>query len=76
MKPTDRKSWARNLLMWSDVNLGPSFKVKYIVVYHRQVNIYIFQKMCQYFYVFQMIRKKADKFDEISQITTTLSSES
>ena len=26
MKPTYRKSWARNLLMWSDLALGPSFK--------------------------------------------------
>ena len=28
MKPTYRKSWARNLLMCSDLTLGPSFKVK------------------------------------------------
>ena len=28
MKPTYRKSWASNLLMWSDLTLGPSFKVK------------------------------------------------
>ena len=28
MKPTYRKSWAVNLPMWSDVALGPSFKVK------------------------------------------------
>ena len=28
VKPTYRKSWARNLLMWSDLTLGPSFKVK------------------------------------------------
>ena len=28
MKPTSRKSWAGNLLMWSDLTLGPSFKVK------------------------------------------------
>ena len=28
MKPTDRKLWAGNLLMWSDLTLGPSFKVK------------------------------------------------
>ena len=27
-KPTHRKSWARNLLMWSDLTLDPSFKVK------------------------------------------------
>ena len=27
-KPTYRKSWARNLLMWSDFTLDPSFKVK------------------------------------------------
>ena len=26
--PTYRKSWAGNLLMWSDMTLGPSFKVK------------------------------------------------
>ena len=26
-KPTDRKSWAGNLMMWSDLTLGPSFKV-------------------------------------------------
>ena len=25
MKPTYRKSWAGNLLMWSDLTLGPSF---------------------------------------------------
>ena len=25
---TYRKSWAGNLLMWSDLTLGPSFKVK------------------------------------------------
>ena len=28
MKLTYRKSWARNLLMWSDLTLGPSFQVK------------------------------------------------
>ena len=28
VKPTYRKSWARNLLMCSDFTLGPSFKVK------------------------------------------------
>ena len=28
MKPTYRKSWAENLLMWSDLTLGPSFKFK------------------------------------------------
>ena len=27
-KPTYRKSWAGNLLVWSDVTLDPSFKVK------------------------------------------------
>ena len=27
-KPTYRKSWAGNLLVWSDLTLGPSFKVK------------------------------------------------
>ena len=27
-KPTYRKSWAGNLLMWSDLTLEPSFKVK------------------------------------------------
>ena len=27
MKPTYRKSWAENLLMCSDLTLGPSFKV-------------------------------------------------
>ena len=28
VKPTNRKSWARNLLLWSDLTLSPSFKVK------------------------------------------------
>ena len=28
MKPTYVKSWARNLLICSDLTLGPSFKVK------------------------------------------------
>ena len=28
MKPPYRKSWAENLLMWSDLTLNPSFKVK------------------------------------------------
>ena len=28
VKLSCRKSWARNLLMWSDLTLGPSFKVK------------------------------------------------
>ena len=28
VKPTYRKSWAVNLLMWSDLTLSPSFKVK------------------------------------------------
>ena len=28
MKPTYRKSWAGNLLMWSDLTLDPFFKVK------------------------------------------------
>ena len=27
-EPISRKSWARNLLMWSDLTLGPSFKVR------------------------------------------------
>ena len=27
-KPAYRKSWAGNLLVWSDLTLGPSFKVK------------------------------------------------
>ena len=27
-KPTYRKSWAENLLVWSGFTLGPSFKVK------------------------------------------------
>ena len=27
-KPTYRKSWAGNLFVWSDLTLGPSFKVK------------------------------------------------
>ena len=27
-KSTYRKSWAENLLVWSDLTLGPSFKVK------------------------------------------------
>ena len=27
-KPTYRKSWARILLVWSDLTLDPSFKVK------------------------------------------------
>ena len=27
-KPTYRKSWAGNLMVWSDLTLGPSFKVK------------------------------------------------
>ena len=27
-KPTYRKSWAGNLLVWSDLTFGPSFKVK------------------------------------------------
>ena len=28
MKPTYRKSWAGNLVMWSDLTFGLSFKVK------------------------------------------------
>ena len=28
MKPTYKKSWAGNLLMWSDLTLDPFFKVK------------------------------------------------
>ena len=28
MKPTYRKSWAGNLLMWSDLTLSPTFMVK------------------------------------------------
>ena len=28
LNPTYRKSWAGNLLMWSDLTLGPSFEVK------------------------------------------------
>ena len=27
-KPTYRKSWAGNLLVWSDLTLNPAFKVK------------------------------------------------
>ena len=28
VKTTYKKSWAGNLLMWSDLTLGPTFKVK------------------------------------------------
>ena len=28
VKPTYRKSWAGDLLMWSDLTLGPSFEIK------------------------------------------------
>ena len=28
VKPSESKSWARNLLLWSDLTLGTSFKVK------------------------------------------------
>ena len=28
LKPTYRKSWAGNLLVWLDLTFGPSFKVK------------------------------------------------
>ena len=28
MEPTYSKSWAGNLLMWSDLTLDPTFKVK------------------------------------------------
>ena len=28
MKPTYKKSWAGNILVWSDLTLGSSFKVK------------------------------------------------
>ena len=28
MKPTYRKSWAGNILIWSDLTLDPSFRVK------------------------------------------------
>ena len=28
MKPTQRKSWVGNLLIWADLTLDPSFKVK------------------------------------------------
>ena len=28
VKPTNKKSWDENLLMWSDMTLGLSFKVK------------------------------------------------
>ena len=28
VKPTKRKSWVRNILMWPDLTLGSSFKVK------------------------------------------------
>ena len=28
VKPTDRKSWTGNLVMWSDLTLSPSFEVK------------------------------------------------
>ena len=27
-KPTYRKSWAGNVLVWTDLTLGPSFEVK------------------------------------------------
>ena len=30
--PTYRKSWAKNLLMWSDFTLGSSFKVKRLLI--------------------------------------------
>ena len=28
MKPAYKKSWAGNIVMWSDLTLGPSLKVK------------------------------------------------
>ena len=34
VKPTFRKSWAGNLLMWSDLTLGPSFKAKINIAYN------------------------------------------
>ena len=38
VKPTYRKSWAENLLMWSDLTLDPSFKVKRV---HPNLNVLI-----------------------------------
>ena len=36
-KPTCRKSWAGNLLMWSDLTWGTSFRVKNKSVYNSRI---------------------------------------
>ena len=36
MKSSYRKSWAANLLMWSDLTLDPSFKV---ILFHRIITL-------------------------------------
>ena len=36
VKPTYRKSWAGNLLMWSDLTLNPSFKVLEVWISYRK----------------------------------------
>ena len=50
VKPTYRKSWVRNLLMWSDLTLSPSFKVKrwftgFGELFFQWIQIYIFSPM-------------------------------
>ena len=41
MKPTYRKSWAGNFLMWLDLTLSPSFKVKRVQPILKVLIIYL-----------------------------------
>ena len=52
MKPTYRKSWAGNRLMWTDLTLVPSFKVKrwftgFGALSFWWIQIYIGSPMCR-----------------------------
>ena len=38
MKPTYRKSWARNLLMWSDLTLGPLLQGQARIAKHKSAD--------------------------------------
>ena len=51
VKPTYRKSWAGNLLMWTDLALSPTYKVKqwfngFSELSFRLIQIYIGSPMC------------------------------
>ena len=59
MKPPFRRSWAGNLLMFSDLTMGPSFKVKqwftgFGELSFRWIQICISSPMCRSSYLLHL----------------------